>query len=224
MANQHTLCQSVLERLAQAGVLEDVVLIGSWCREGYRDYFGRVAPLTTLRTRDMDFLVPRPTRVRASVDVPALLEALGFVLDFHHGGYLRLVHPELIVEFLVPERGRGVDHPVRVPTLHVNAQALRFLHLLADDTITATLAGVRVRMPHPAAFALHKLLIAPRRRGHTEKQAKDVEAAVAVLEALRAHGDTEAITRHWKALPSRWHTRIRQSLGERPELRDWLQW
>ena len=176
-----------------------------------------------MRTRDIDLLVPQPTRVRASVDVPALLEDLGFVVDVHRDGYLRLVHPELIVEFLVPERGRGVDRPVRVPQLQVNAQALRFVNLLADDTITATLAGVQVRLPHPAAFALHKLRIAPQRRGRPDKRAKDVDAAVAVLEALRAHGDTEAITQRFEALPPRWRTRIRQVLAEHTELRDWLQ-
>ena len=108
MASQRTLCRSVLERLAHAGVLGDVVL-GSWCLEGYKSYFGRKTPLTALRTRDIDFLVPRPTRIRTSADVPALLEDLGFVTDFHRGGYIRLIHPELIVEFLVPERGRGTD-------------------------------------------------------------------------------------------------------------------
>jgi hypothetical protein len=45
-----------LERLAKAGVLNDIVLIGSWCLEGYKSYFGRKTPLTTLRTRDIDFL------------------------------------------------------------------------------------------------------------------------------------------------------------------------
>ena len=222
MANQRTLCHSVLERLAHAGVLEDVVLIGSWCLEGYKSYFGRTTPLTTLRTRDIDFLVPRAVRIRKSVDVPALLEDLGFVADFHRGGYIRLVHPELIVEFLVPERGRGTDHPVRLPQLGINAQALRFLNMLADSTITATLEGIRVRMPHPAAFALHKLLIAPRRLGRTGKQAKDVEAAVAVLEALREHGDVQAIQEHFNAIPPRWQTRIRQLLETRPELREWV--
>ncbi|MBI3083199.1 MAG: hypothetical protein HYY90_02375 [Candidatus Omnitrophica bacterium] len=223
MASQRTLCQSVLERLAHAGVLEDVVLIGSWCLEGYMSYFGRKTPLTALRTRDIDFLVPRPTHLRNSVDVPALLEDLGFVVDFHRGGYIRLLHPELIVEFLVPERGRGTDHPVRLPQLKVNAQALRFLNLLADSTITATLEGIQVRMPHPAAFALQKLLIAPRRQGRPSKQAKDLDAAVAVLEALRAHGENESVREHVESMPPRWRARIRQILGRRQELRVWLE-
>ena len=135
MANQRTLCHTVLERLAAAGVLDDLVIIGSWCLESYRTYFDRRTPLTTLRTRDIDFLVPRPTQLRHPADVPALLEDLGFVCDFQRAGYIRLVHPDLIVEFLVPERGRGTDKPVPLPQLHMNAQALRFLDLLADQTI-----------------------------------------------------------------------------------------
>jgi len=222
VASQRTLCRSVLERLAQAGVLGDVVLIGSWCLEGYKSYFGRTTPLTTLRTRDIDFLVPQPTRMHASADVPALLEDLGFVTDFHRGGYIRLVHPELIVEFLVPEHGRGTDRPVRLPRLGINAQALRFMGVLEEHTITATLEGIQVRMPHPAAFALHKLLIAPRRKGHTGKHAKDLEAAQAVLEALRAHGDERSIRRHFVSMPTRWQARIRQELKAHQELLDWL--
>ena len=223
MASQRTLCQSVLKRLGRAGVLQDVVLVGSWCLEGYRSYFGRITPLTTLRTRDIDFLIPQPVRIRRSVDVPALLQDLGFVIDFQGEGYIRLIHPELIVEFLVPERGRGTDRPVRVPQLGVNAQALRFLNMLAESTITASLEGIKVRMPHPAAFALHKLLIAPRRQGRTGKQAKDLDAAVAVLEALRAHGDIESVRKHYGSMPSAWRTRIRHVLETHQELHDWLE-
>ncbi|MBI1992153.1 MAG: hypothetical protein HYY90_01110 [Candidatus Omnitrophica bacterium] len=145
------------------------------------------------------------------------------MVDFHRGGYIRLLHPELIVEFLVPERGHGTDQPMRLPQLKVNAQALRFLNLLADSTITATLEGIQVRMPHPAAFALHKLLIAPRRQGRTGKQAKDLDAAVAVLEALRAHGEIKSVREHFASMPPRWQARIRQQLYARQELRDWLE-
>ena len=224
MASQRTVCQSVLQRLEQAGVLGDLVLIGSWCLEGYRAYFDRKTPLTALRTRDIDFLVPRDRRIRNSIDVPALLSDLGFISDFQGTGYLRLIHPELIVEFLVPERGRGSDHPVRLPHLKVNAQSLRFLGMLADRTIVSTLDGVKVRMPHPAVFALHKLLIAPRRRGPAAtKKAKDLEAAAAVLEALRAHGEIKLVREEFHALPKPWRARIRQALDISPELRGWIQ-
>lgn len=166
--------------------------------------------------------MPQPTHIRASADVPALLADLGFVTDFHRASYIRLVHPELIVEFLVPERGRGTDRPVRLRRLGINAQALRFLGMLEEHTITATLEGIPVRMPHPAAFALHKLLIAPRRQGPTGKQAKDRDAAMAVLEALQAHGDETSVRRHFASMPPRWQARIRQELKARQELRDWL--
>lgn len=203
MANQRALCHQVLQRLAEAGVLEDLVLIGSWCLEGYRSYFNRSTPLTALRTRDVDFLVPQPSQLRKTVDVPELLADLGFIADFHRAGYLRLMHPELIVEFLVPERGRGTTKPVRLPALQMNAQALRFLDLLANHTIVATLENVQVRMPHPAAFALHKLLIAPRRH-NADKQAKDQDAAVSVLQALRDQGALARIKQQFDALPLRW--------------------
>jgi len=139
VADQRGLCRQVLQRLAEAGVLDEVVLVGSWCLEGYRDYFGRTTPLTTLRTRDVDFLVPRPQQIHRSVDVSALLRDAGFMADYLPSGLLRFMHPDLIVEFLVPEHGRGTDEPVRLPQLNVNAQALRFLDMLAERTVSVTL-------------------------------------------------------------------------------------
>lgn len=76
-------------------------------------------------------------------------------------------------------------------------------------------------MPHPAAFALYKLLIAPRRQGRTGKQAQDLDAAVAVLEALRTHGEIALVKNHLASMLQRWQARIRQVLGTRQELRDW---
>jgi len=222
VADQRHLCRTVLERLAKAGVLDDLLVIGSWCLEGYRGYFERTSPLTTLRTRDIDFLVPRPRRPRHTADVPALLEDLGFVRDVQRAGYIRLVHPDLIVEFLVPEHGRGTDKPVPLPQLHLNAQALRFLDVLTEQTITATVEGVQVRMPHPAAFALHKLLMAPRRQGKTDKRAKDIEAAFAVLTALKEHGEDQAVKDAYDSLPPRWQAHLRRALSERPGMLEWV--
>ena len=46
-------------------------------------------------------------------------------------GYTKYVHPELELEFLIAELGRGKGNkPYEIPKLHINAQGLRFLNLL----------------------------------------------------------------------------------------------
>lgn len=52
----------VLRRLDEAGVLQGMVLVGSWCVHFYKDYFGG-AVMSAIRTRDMDFLIPTPPKI-----------------------------------------------------------------------------------------------------------------------------------------------------------------
>jgi len=47
--------------------------------------------------------------------------------------------------------------------LGLNAQPLRFLDFLAQNTITTKVGATTVTLPHPANFALHKLLVLTRR-------------------------------------------------------------
>ena len=125
MASQSELCREVLSRMRDAEILDDLVLVGSWCLPAYREYFSGVGRVRTLRTRDLDFLVPLPSKLLARVDVVEMLDDLGFIMGYRGAkGYMILEHPELSVEFLVPERGRGTDRPVDLPMLGVNAKAL----------------------------------------------------------------------------------------------------
>ena len=57
------------------------------------------------------------------------------------------MHPELIVEFLVHEKGKGTDRPVKIPPLGVNAQALRYLNFLLENTVTAEYEGILAKVP-----------------------------------------------------------------------------
>ena len=211
--SQYKLCVEVLRRLDKAGVLKDVVLVGSWCTLFYKDFFGSSSYMASLKTRDMDLLIPRPSAAKAEVDVAELLKDLGFVVGFSGSeGYIRMEHPELIVEFLVPERGRASDKPYPLPKLGLNAQALRFLEFLAQDTITVKVEEVSVRLPHPANFALHKLVVLSRRTGHA-KQVKDKEAAMRVLEALIDKGEDDSIRKALGTMPQRWQGKVRKQLA-----------
>ena len=102
--SQYDLCIEVLRRLDKAGILKDIVLVGSWCTLFYKDFFSGKKYMTSPTTRDMDLLIPQPRTIKAKVDVAQLLQDLGFVVGFTGSqGYIRLEHPQLIVEFFVPE-------------------------------------------------------------------------------------------------------------------------
>lgn len=203
----------VLQRLDKEGILEQLVLVGSWCLYFYRSYFSEGTFYSILRTRDIDFLVPTPIRNLNAVDLNALLDDLGFIPQIKAGGYVQLMHPEIMLEFLVAERGRGYDKPYPLPQLGVNAQALRFMDIANDSAINLEYEDITVRVPHPAAFALHKLIIVPRRKNKS-KASRDLTSAVEILELLFKTGDTTMIGELLIKFPGTWKKTIYKVLAD----------
>ena len=123
--NDDGLFLNVIDRLAKGGVLSDIVLVGSWVLPIYREFFNDAPEIPVLRTTDLDFLVGMRPKIRCSFDVPSALSELGFEPEWSlHGSYCKYVHPEMEVEFLIPEQGRGTDMAVTVNALGVQAQPL----------------------------------------------------------------------------------------------------
>ena len=217
--SQYDLCIEVLRRLDKAGILKDIVLVGSWCTLFYKDFFGGKKYMASLKTRDMDLLIPQPRTIKTKVDVVRLLQDLGFVVGFTGSqGYIRLEHPQLIVEFLVPERGRGSNKPYSLPQLGLNAQSLRFVEFLSQNTITSQVSSITILLPHPANFALHKLLVMSR-RPKTEKKAKDKEAGIRILKALIDSNQSDTIKNTFQVMPKRWQGIIKKQLTDITEER-----
>ena len=215
--SQYKLCREVIRRLGEAGALKHLIVIGSWCIPLYKEYFAGVAFNTTIRTRDVDFLIPKPSSFTSTIDLSELLKDLGFVVGFKgEHGVMRLEHPELMIEFLVPELGRGTDKPIRVPKIGMNAQALRFLNFLTSSTILVQIDGVPVKLPHPANFALHKLIVSERRKNE-DKMIKDRNAGLQVLRALIEKGEGALIRKTFESAPRGWQQKILRVLDELKE-------
>lgn len=205
---QYDLCMEVLRRLDRVGVLESLILIGSWCQPFYRDYFKNAAYSFSLRTRDMDFLVPLSAKFKKKIDLYNLLEDLGFVIGFRgEQGYMRLEHPDLAIEFLVPEKGRGSNRPFELPYLGFNAQQLRYLQLLSKDTIRIEKEGISVRLPHPALFALHKLIVAGLRKSK-DKSEKDRESAIQIIRVIIEKEGPAVIDQYFRLIIPAWQNKI----------------
>lgn len=211
---QYELCLEILRRFHKEGILNDLILIGSWCVYFYADYF-RGTPYidqATIRTRDIDFLIDSPARIKREVDIPDLLKDLGFVTIYKGSkGYIKLDHPDLILEFLVPEKGKGSNRPYPLPKLGLNAVALRFLTFLSQNTIKVEVENFHITLPHPANFALHKLIIFQRRLKE-EKAIKDRNTAIEILKALINKGEAVEVKKIMKALPAKWQKKIADGL------------
>jgi hypothetical protein len=184
--SQYELCLEVLNRFKKAGILESLIVIGSWCIHFYKEYFKSIPyeGLITFKTRDIDFLLAKPSKIRGNTDIPNILKDLGYVVEFKgEKGYVRLDHPELILEFLVDEKGKGSEKPYPLPKLGINATPLRFMSILTLKTIKVKIGDIQIMLPHPACFALHKLIIF-QRRTKQEKAIKDKDSAIAILKMI----------------------------------------
>ncbi|WP_312796408.1 GSU2403 family nucleotidyltransferase fold protein [Tianweitania sp.] len=133
-----------------------------------------------------------------------------------------------LVEFLTPAFG---EETIRdLPALGVNAQALNYLNFLIAEPIHAAAiyrAGVLVQVPRPERYAIHKLIVADRRRegDGSLKASKDREQAAFLIEAMAEDrpGDLLWAYRTAIAVGPRWREHLANSLMRMPDTRNILQ-
>lgn len=128
---------------------------------------------------------------------------------------------EALVEFLTPAFGDETVKPL--PALGVSAQGLNYLNFLIADPIHAIAlyrSGVLVQVPRPERFAIHKLIVADRRRGGPDqaKARKDRGQAAFLVEILAKDRPEELREAYEDAMARgpRWRARIEASLARMP--------
>ena len=184
---------------------EGVQLIGSWCFKLYQDHLG--VPKYPLLTQDIDFLIPYPFHGRNHEDFINQLVELGFNCDHHSDGSLYLWSAEFKIEFLTPEKGRGVSRPVRIKELGFPVVALRFISLLLDNPIKIKEGNIQILVPNPANYCLHKLMIAGRRK-NVSKGLKDLQQAIYTSVIV----EEKALVKLFNSFPKKWKISILEAL------------
>lgn len=148
--------------------------------------------------------------------------------------YLSPRDPAFRLDFLTTLH-RGGETPYEHPQLHVMLQPLKFMEFSLQQVQQAVVFNrgdaVVVNVPHPARYALHKLLVYGEREGtFAVKSAKDLMQAASLLELLREHRAWE-VEEAWADLLGRergWLGRIRRGVSaldrQYPELeiKKWL--
>ncbi|MCZ8087237.1 MAG: GSU2403 family nucleotidyltransferase fold protein [Brevundimonas sp.] len=190
---------TILDALSQAGLFQaGAVLVGTAAFLISEPLVGQRLPSPTLMTGDVD--VAAASLALAS-NPPERFEEILHRADPTFTGVPQL-DPQApssryrsasgyLVDVLTPVRTRDDINPVALRQLDAGAAPLPHLAWLIQDAVQAAAlwgSGVLVRIPQPARFAVHKLILAQRRDpANRIKRTKDLAQAKALIEALLVH-------------------------------------
>ena len=201
---------AVARALAEAGVFRlRGVLVGTVAFQAYAAGLGVILPNAALRTGDLDIAQDYGVSLALddATDKPMLDILLAAnpnfrsvpSLDSPLSGKAFALPGGFRVDLLTTNRG-SERLTSRLRALNTDAAPLRFMDFLLRDNVEAALLhddGVLVRVPTPARFAVHKLLISRKRPPMSGKSPKDLLQAQTLIEAL-AEIDPFALREAWR--------------------------
>lgn len=216
-----------ISALAEAGIFRlRGVLVGTIAYQTYSAMLGVRLPSALVQTNDIDLAQFAEISAAVGDTVPPLIEILrtvdpsfGAVPNTTPGRVVAYAAASgLRIDFLTPNRGRDTEEPRALPAFGTDAQPLRFLDFLIRDPEPAVLlhgAGVLVSVPSPQRFALHKLIVARRRRIGDPKRNKDVLQAQSLLDILaeRRPYELQATWREAFGRGRNWQRLLGEGLG-----------
>jgi len=218
MKEKYKLFLSVIRALDKAGALDQIILIGSWSQFLYRDYFQNSPHIPAIRTLDVDFLVPQPSKAGKDIDISKILEKCGFEINSSYPeGYSKFSNPELEIEFLTPELGKDNGSHCNIKNLHVQAQKMRYLDILQEHVLKVTYEHIEVKVPEPSAFVIQKILGTEYRKNSGKKQ-KDLDAAKEIGEYLLEDPvQRKKLKTIFDSLPVKWGKRLRKIIQHKSQ-------
>lgn len=195
----------VLRKLNENQLLEDVILIGSWCLYVYRYYFNDDKYIPLKRTVDLDFLLKNPPKIKHKANVEEILKELDFRISYNAtNDFSKFVHPDLEVEFLMNQKGSGINDYYNVKELGVKAVQLRYLDFLENNILLVNYEGLILKIPEPSAFTLHKYIVS-KRRLKPEKAKKDLETAKEMSDfLLKNDNEREKLKIVYNSVAKKW--------------------
>jgi len=232
----------VFEVLEQSGAFKaSAIIVGSHAFSAYANMLGIKWTTALTKTHDIDLAgynrialaLYEDSAVNANVETDILNSDLGFTrimqLNHKHPSTSFTIHKkEMHVDILTPMIGKPVDRPILVHSLNTYAQPLRFLDYLFESVVPAVViynAGILINVPHPARFALHKLVISQRRINikNNLKAKKDIKQASALLHVLSEDRPGD-ISLAWDAatkMPEKFLTQLEEGMEKlEPQLAD----
>lgn len=204
----------ICEALASAGLFKrGAILIGTGAYQCFPALVGHTLPGAAMMTEDADVATATLALSADPSDLPGDVDLETLAADQPERSLLDILRqadhtfegvPSLdkkafpsrykarsgfLFELLSPRRRRDDPDPIPVPGLRAAAAPIQQLEYLLVDSVQAVLlqgAGTLVKVPAPARYAVHKLIVAQKRHASSAaKRLKDLEQARSLIEILR---------------------------------------
>jgi len=187
----------VLEVLADAGLFDERqgVLVGTAAYQSMDALVGTFLPSAAMMTGDVD-IATATIALRAKADGDTMEKILKRAdksfrpvptLDRKAWPWRFKNDRNFFVDLMIPVKTRKDDSLAKLRNLEAGAMRLQQLEWLIENPVKAVAlygSGVPIRVPDPARFAIHKLIVSQRRGAESVKARKDLRQAAALLEAL----------------------------------------
>lgn len=187
---------NVLDAMSDAGLFGGAVLIGTAAYICYSPILGVALPSGVLMTQDAD-LATASLAISGNTRGDTMLGILKRADEtFRAIPALKRGAPSssfksragFIVDLLTPQLRRSDTNPMPLENLDAGATPLQHLDWLIADPVRAVAlhgAGIPIEVPQPARYAVHKLVVAQKRRPDERvKRDKDLLQARGLIEAL----------------------------------------
>lgn len=174
----------------------------------YKHIYDNAPEIPALRTTDLDFLVREPNVNIPKINIPDILEKLGFEpLNDIASGLTKYEREDLEIEFLVAKMRNG-DSVIKVPHLTLSAQMLAYMDIASKYSQQVSFDGISLNVPEISAFVLHKILVQPLRNDEAKKE-KDAATIRSLSDLIIDRKDLALRTKEiYSEFPQKWRNKI----------------
>lgn len=171
MSIQQTEFTKFIKLLHDNECLKYMVLVGSWAEYIYKETNMIKNFEPNIKTLDMDFLLINMRKPNPPKNLIDLARKENYIIqtDRLNGTTKILDKKGLEIEFLINKIGAGYEPTVKT-NLGVVAQSLRHMDILLRNKVEIEYYNMKVLVPLPEAYVIHKIVINNQRK---EKQEKD---------------------------------------------------
>ena len=203
--------KEVLSVLQKEGILDNVILIGSWCLLFYKYVFDNFEP--TIRTTDIDFYVPDSKKIKARNGVIKSFKDINYDII-----YDSITHKSMFIspdgfelEFLTKLNRENLAC-IRLGNTGIFAESLPYVDIFTGNYIEINYEGIKLKVASPASYVIQKLLINNARGDKKQKDIESIKHVVFYIGASIKYCDE--LSTLFKSLPKKWKQKVKLTVLE----------